>query len=31
MYNQQPNNNIPGTPHVGVTQQAQRPSFNFAV
>ena len=26
MYNQQPNNNIPGTPHVGVTQQAQRPS-----
>ena len=26
MYNQQPNNSNPGTPHVGVTQQAQRPS-----
>lgn len=26
MYNQQPNNSNPGAPHVGVTQQAQRPS-----
>lgn len=26
MYNQQPNNISPGAPHVGITQQAQRPS-----
>lgn len=26
MYNQQPNNSNPGAPHIGVTQQAQRPS-----
>ncbi len=26
MYNQQPNNSNPGAPHVGITQQAQRPS-----
>ena len=26
MYDKQPNNSNPGAPHVGVTQQAQRPS-----